>query len=205
MEFIRRLYNPIMLVASAANAVGTLVIFMLVVIMNIDIFSRGIFHAPFNGVVEVVVFSLILIVYLQLPDVVRNNRLTRSDGFLSVADASFPGLANIISRLINCSGCVFMGLITWTMWPEFVESIETCHFISLPEFGPAKTGNLITDMSVALKRCEYFGTPGIFTVPWWPAKLAIVFSASMCCVIFFFQTVLGSQSHMSADSRESRI
>ena len=92
-----------------------------------------------------------------------------------------------------------MGLIAWTMWPEFSESIETCHFITQPEFGPAPTGNFIADLSAAFARCEYFGTPGIFTAPWWPAKLAILFSTSMCCIIFFFKVIFGSQDTLVKD------
>ena len=139
---------------------------------------------------------------MQLPDVVRHNRLTRSDGFLAFLAGGSPKSAAILSRLIDLSGCIFMGLIAWTMWPELSESIETCHFITPPEFGPAPTGNIITDLSAAFGRCEYFGTPGIFTAPWWPAKLAILFSASLCCIIFLFKVILGSQDTLAKDDRK---
>ena len=51
------------------------------------------------------------------------------------------------------------------------------------------------DIAAAFGRCEYFGTPGIFTAPWWPAKLAIVFSVSLSSVIFFFKAVLGDHAN----------
>ena len=191
MNVFRRICLPFLSLASFANIIGTLVIFLLVATMNLDVVARGIFHAPLNGVVEVVIFSLILIVFMQLPDVVRHDRLTRSDGFLSFLHISYPQAADILSRLIDLLGCIFMGLIAWTMWPEFTESIETCHFITPPEFGPAPTGNLVQDIKAAFGRCEYFGTPGIFTAPWWPAKLAIVFSVSLSSLIFFFKVLLG--------------
>lgn len=198
--YIRCLVSPFIMLASFANMIGTLVIFMLVATMNFDVVARGIFHAPLKGVVEVVIFSLILIVFMQLPDVVRHNRLTRSDGFLTFGAVSFPKFTNILSRLIDLVGCIFMALIAWTMWPEFVESIETCHFITPPEFGPEPTGNLITDISAAFGRCDYFGTPGIFTAPWWPAKLAIVFSVSLSSLIFFFKVLLGQELGKKGDS-----
>ena len=70
-------------VAIGANAVGTLTVLVLVVVMNIDVVARGVFHAPFLGVVDIVIFSMILIVFLQLPDVIRVNRLkARLCGFL---------------------------------------------------------------------------------------------------------------------------
>jgi len=202
METVHRLYSPFIKVAIVANAVGTLVIFLLIAVMNFDVVARGVFHAPLRGVVEMVIFSLILIVFLQLPDVVRNNRLTRSDGFLIFAKDRFPGFASALSRCIDLAACVFMALIAWTMWPEFAESIETCHFLTPPEFGPPPSGNLWADMSAALARCEYFGTPGIFTAPWWPAKMAIVFSACLCCLIFAFKTILGDEKPAGLQNKE---
>ena len=189
------------MLASFANIIGTLVIFMLVATMNFDVVARGIFHAPLKGVIEVVIYSLILIVFMQLPDVVRHNRLTRSDGFLTFGHVAFPKFTNVLSRLIDLIGCVFMALIAWTMWPEFLESIESCHFITAPEFGPEPTGNLIADMSAAFGRCDYFGTPGIFTAPLWPAKLAIVFSVSLSSLIFFFKVLLGQELIQNGDSK----
>ncbi len=190
---LHRIYTPFLSVAIVANAIGTAVIFVLVSIMNVDIIARGVFHAPLRGVVEIVIFSLILIVFLQLPDVVRSNRLTRSDGFLVYAAQRKPKLAATISRLIDLLSAIFMLLIAWTVWPEFLESIETCHFITPPEFGAPPTGEFITDLKAAFARCEYFGTPGIFTAPWWPAKLAIFFSVSLCFIIFMFKAILGTQ------------
>ncbi len=205
MESIRRFYSPFVSVAIFANAVGTVVIFLLVAVMNADVVARGVFHAPLKGVVEVVIFSLILIVFLQLPDVVRSNRLTRSDGFLVLAENRFPGFANGLSRLIDAAACIFMGLITWTMWPEFIESFETCHFFTPPEFGPVPTGNIFADLQTAFARCEYFGTPGIFTAPWWPAKFAIVFSVALCCIIFFFKVILGNRNPVLVDKGDSPL
>ena len=202
---IQRAYHPIVTVAIIANAVGTAVIFLLVGIMNIDVIARGLFHAPLRGVVEVVIFSLVLIVFLQLPDVVRSNRLTRSDGFLAFAGERFPRLAGVSSRLIDLVSAVFMALIAWTVWPEFHESFGSCHFFAPPEIGAPQTGNFWTDLSAAFTRCEYFGTPGIFTAPWWPAKLAIAFSVTLCAIIFAFKAVLGHREHKLIDEGDSPV
>ena len=205
MEVVRRIYVPFITVATIANAVGTAVIFGLVGIMNVDVIARGFFNAPLRGVVEVVSFSLVLIVFLQLPDVVRHNRLTRSDGFLVLAEDRFPTFANILSRGIDLAAAIFFALITWTMWPEFVESIETCNFITPPEFGPAPSGDFWADVSAAFDRCEYFGTPGIFTAPWWPAKMASVFSVALCSVIFLVKAALGNRNPVLVDDGESPV
>ena len=202
---LRRAYRPFVSIASVANAIGTLVIFLLVTIMNIDVIARGIFHSPLRGVVEVVIFSLILIVFLQLPDVVHNNRLTRSDGFLAYTHERYPKISSVTSRIIDCASAIFMGLIAWTIWPEFTESIASCHFITPPEFGPTPSGNFLQDLTAAMDRCEYFGTPGIFTAPWWPAKLAIFFSTALCAIIFAFKVILGNRTVQFIDKENEKM
>ncbi len=151
-------------IAVAANAVGTVVVLLLVVAVNSDVVARGVFSAPFRGTVEVVQFSMVLIVFLQLPDVVRVGRLTRSDGFLIVLGGRRPRIANWLWRIVDGVSAVMMGLIAIAMWPEFIDA-------------------WIHD--------DFFGTPGIFTAPWWPVRGAIVFSAGLCCLILALKAVTG--------------
>lgn len=160
-------------IATAANVCGTLVVLALVVIVNIDVISRGVFSAPFRGSVEVVQFSMVLIVFLQLPDVVRVNRLTRSDGLLSVMAGRRPAAAAWLSRLINAVSAVLMAMIAYAIWPEFVEAWETG---------------------------DYFGTPGVFTAPWWPVKLVIFFSATLCCLIWAGKVLVGESKTDDIDA-----
>jgi TRAP-type C4-dicarboxylate transport system permease small subunit len=202
--FLHRIRDIFNAAAIGANTLGTLVIFGLVATMNVDVIARGFFNAPFRGVVEVVIFSLILIVFLQLPDVVRVNRLTRSDGFLLMMGSSRPRFAGLLARMIDALAAVFMALIAWTMWPEFAESIGTCHFITPPEFGPKPSGNLIADLSAAFERCDYFGTPGIFEAPWWPAKFAICFGVTLSAMIFALKAILGDRPAAGVVTDEAR-
>ena len=151
------------LIAILANAAGTLVVLALVLIVCFDVVARGVFNSPFLGAVEVVQFSMVLIVFLQLPDVVRVGRLTRSDGFLLVIGNKRPGLSGGIRRCIDAVSCVFMVLVAIAIWPEFVEMWETK---------------------------DYFGVPGVFTAPWWPIKLTIFLSSALCTVVFLFKVLL---------------
>ncbi|WP_299138431.1 TRAP transporter small permease subunit [uncultured Tateyamaria sp.] len=189
-------------VAIIANVSGAFVLLALVVIMNMDVIARGVFHAPFRGVVELVIFALVLIVFLQLPDVVRTGRLTRSDGFPSLMRAKTPRLGEGLERIIHAVSCGFMFMIVWTVWPEFTEAFESCHFFTPPEFGAQPTGAFWPDFKAALARCDYFGTPGIMTVPWWPARLAIVFGCVMAGLLFFFKTALGDPQPISDEHSE---
>lgn len=190
---LRRIRAYLNRLAIVANAVGTLMVLALVVVMNVDVVARGIFHAPFRGAVEVVIFSMVLIVFLQLPDVVRVDRLTRSDGFLSVLGDKRPGLGRLLARLVDAVAAIFMFLVAWTMWPDFLEAFESCHFFIPPEFGAPPTGEFWTDLREASRRCDYFGTPGILTAPWWPAKLAICFGVSLCALLFLGKAYFGDR------------
>jgi len=149
-------------VAMAANAVGTLVVLALVGVVNFDVVSRGVFNAPFMGAVEVVQFSMVLIVFLQLPDVVRVNRLTRSDGTLVLMTEKFPLIGHTLRHLIDGLSAILMGLIAIAIWPQFLEMWHSQ---------------------------DYFGVPGVFTAPWWPIKLAIFLSATLCTIIFVLKVL----------------
>ena len=158
--FLALLERWISRLAIAANVAGTLVVLVLVAVVNYDVIARGFFSKPFMGAVEVVQFSLVFIVFLQLPDVVRVDRLTRSDGFLVIARSRWPSVATTAQRFIDALSFLFMLAITYAMWPEFLEMWETK---------------------------DYFGVPGVFTAPWWPIKLAIFLSALLCSLIFLMR------------------
>ena len=149
------------IVTQAANAAGTLVVLGLVLLINSDVVARNAFNEPFAGTYEAVQFLMVMIVFLQLPDVVRINRLTRSDGFLGLIAGRRPAIARFAARVIDGASAFFMGLITYAMWPEFLRSWSENTF---------------------------FGTPGIFTAPYWPIHLVITFSAALCTLIFLDQS-----------------
>lgn len=149
-------------VAMAANALGTLVVLALVAILNIDVIMRGVFSAPIRGTYEMVQFSVVLIVFLQLADVVRVDRLTRSDGFLNLLYARRPRLTANLRRIINAVSAIFMGLIAYITFPEFLHMWNTQ---------------------------DYFGVPGLFTLPWWPVKLVIAFGTSLSCLVFTIKVI----------------
>jgi len=168
MKFLRSINWVATRIAIVANAIGTLVVLGLVMVVNYDVIGREFFNQSFHGAVELVQFSMVLIVFLQLPDVIRVNRLTRSDGFLSIAANRFPLLKTILSKVINLIAFVFMVLIAVAIFPEFLEMWETK---------------------------DYFGVPGVFTAPWWPVKLVIFISAVLSSVIFALKILLPEEEH----------
>ena len=158
------------------NAVGTIVVLGLVLVVDYDMGARNAFNAPFQGAREVVQFSMVLIVFLQLPDVCRVNRLTRSDGFLIVIGGRHPAFARGLRRVLDAVSAVFMGVIAYAIWPEFLKMWASG---------------------------DFFGIPGIFTAPWWPVKLTIFVSAVLAAIIFALKALLpdvpGSPNTSSQD------
>lgn len=171
-----RVSSALVMIAAGANAIGTIVVLILVLVLNADVVARGVFNDPFRGVYEVVQFSMVLIVFLQLPDVVRNDKLTRSDGLHAALSQKYPGLIGAIGRVIDLISATIMVLVGVAMWPEFVDAWETNHF---------------------------FGTPGIFTAPWWPVRLVIVLSAFLCALIWIAKALTGRRVLSRAELESS--
>ena len=171
LSFLSRVANR---TATLANVAGTLVVLALVVVVNYDIVARGIFNQPFRGAVEVVQFAMVLIVFLQLPDVVRAGRLTRSDGLILLVSLRFPLVARMMQRTIDFISALLMAMITLAIFPEFIEMWESQ---------------------------DFFGIPGVFTAPWWPIKLTILCSAALCTLLFILKVLNRSESQDELSSK----
>ena len=129
------------------NSLGSLWIFSLTLLINADAFGRKLFSSPINGVNEMIEFSIVGIVFLQLGDATRHGRLTRSDGLFKYIQRRYPAIGRIQGALFDLLGALFMSLILYGSWPMFVESVE---------------------------RDFYIGVEGLFTAPVWPVKLIIL-------------------------------
>lgn len=150
--------------AQVFNATGTLIVLGLVLLINADVVSRNLFNAPFRGSYEIVKFLMVMIVFLQLPDVIRSNHLTRSDGFLAILAARRPGIARVFARTIDAASAIFMTFIACAIWPELQRSWGSGSF---------------------------FGTPGIFTAPYWPIHLVIMVSSLLSAATFVIKVLAG--------------
>jgi TRAP-type C4-dicarboxylate transport system permease small subunit len=139
------------------NSIGGVLIFAMIVMINLDVFSRFLFNAPIDGVTELVELSIVAIVFLQLSDAVRNGRLTRSEGLFSKICEKSPRLGHILSIVFDLAGAVFFVTIIAGSFPRFVEAWERDYFA---------------------------GNKGIFTVPVWPVRLIIVIGATTVVFVF---------------------
>jgi len=163
---VARLGTIVDRLAIGTNAAGTFVVLGLVAIVCADVVARNIFSSPFRGIIEAVEFALVLIVFLQLADVVRVNRLTRSDGFLMVLQSKNPLLGNVLSRVFDLISAIFMIFIIIIFLPETIAAYEDG---------------------------DFFGTPGIFTAPKWPVYAVIVIGCSLCAARWLLNLITGRQ------------
>ena len=139
------------------NSIGTAWIFLLMLIINADVFARFLFNAPIDGVPEMVALSIVGIVFLQLSDAVRAGRLTRSDGFFNRVVARRPRLGLVLNTFYDLCGMAFFIAILFGAIPIFIEAYQGDY---------------------------YAGTEGIITVPTWPLKLILVISCITVVMVF---------------------
>jgi TRAP-type C4-dicarboxylate transport system permease small subunit len=139
------------------NGIGSVLIFAMVLMINLDVFSRFLFNAPIDGVTELVELSIVAIVFLQLGDAVRTGRLTRSEGLYSRLQQRHPRLGHVMAALFDIAGAAFFVTILFGGVPRFMD---------------------------AWQRGYFSGIRGIFVVPVWPVRLILVVGAATVVFVF---------------------
>ena len=144
-------------VTQGLNALGTLLIIGLMLLINTDIVGRTGFDAPVRGVTELISLSIVGIVFLQLADTLRCGRFTRADMLLDRLKRQRPVLAATLQSVYHLMGAVLMGIILWAAWPSLLESI---------------------------RMREYVGALGDFTAPVWTVRLMMLVGLGMTALTF---------------------
>ena len=111
-------------VLASLNALGSLWIFALMILINSDAFGRTFFHAPIDGVPEMIELSIVGIVFLQLGDAIRCGRLTRSDGFYNLMMERSPRTAHYMGIVFDFLGMLFMAVVLYGSFPLLIEAYE---------------------------------------------------------------------------------
>lgn len=142
------------------NAVGSLWILFLVLLVTSDAMGRSFLHKPIVGVTELIQISIIGVVFLQLADAIRTQRLTRADSFLSLLRANWPRLGSALEGSFFLLGATYMALGLWGSIPLLTEAYE---------------------------RQEVIGNTGVFTLIIWPIKAVIVLGLGVSLIEFLRQ------------------
>jgi TRAP-type C4-dicarboxylate transport system permease small subunit len=139
------------------NSAGTAIIFIMMVIINVDVFARFLFNSPIDGVTELVELSIVAIVFLQLGDAVRCGRLTRSDGLYTRRLKRKPKLGHMLGMFFDLSGAFFFSAILIGALP------------------------LLQD---AWQRGYFAGNRGLVVIPIWPVRLILVVGCITVTLVF---------------------
>ena len=139
------------------NALGTLWIVALMLLINADVLGRNLFKAPVRGVTELVALSIVGIVFLQLADTLHSGRFTRADVLLDRLKRTRPVLAARLQALYHLIGAALMAVILWAAWSPLMEAIRIR---------------------------EYVGAIGDFTAPVWPVRLIMLVGLAATLITF---------------------
>jgi len=129
------------------NTIGSVWVFLLMIMICVDAFSRTLFNHPFHGVTELVELSIVGIVFMQLGDATRRGRLTRSDGFFNIMKSRKPKVGNYMGAIFDFTGVVFFVIVLFGAIPDMIDAWVNDYFV---------------------------GEEGLFTAPEWPIKVVIV-------------------------------
>jgi TRAP-type C4-dicarboxylate transport system permease small subunit len=157
-------------VISGMNSIGTLWVFVLLIIINLDIFGKFLFNLPLRGVPEIVSLSIVALVFLQIAHTLKVGRLTRSETVLNFLKAKAPKLAYFLEGVIHLVGMLTFAIIFWGSISLFTKS---------------------------WKIDEYVGAEGDFMAPVWPVKL-IILIGSAAAIIQFFLLALENFKHIAS-------
>lgn len=145
-----------------ANIIGTLLIVGLVLLICMDVVGREVFGQPLSGVPEMLSLSIVAIVFLQVPQALRANRLTRSDGLINTLHRRAPRLASLLETSFELLGILVTCAIIYAHWPILMRSIE---------------------------RNDFVGSVGNITLPTWPVKLLILIGLVLLALQFMASIV----------------
>jgi len=167
-SWVGRLFDGVI---SAINAVGTAWIFVIMLLINSDVFMRYLFNSPLNGVPLVISMSIIGIVFLQLPDALKNGRFIRNDALLRRMLEQRPKIGHGMELVYNFAGLAFMVVLAWYEWPLMKDNW---------------TQN------------TYAGTEGDFTLPVWPLVLMVMIGV-ICCALQYLRQMWQDIRYLSGD------
>ena len=154
--------RPLTWLTDGLNLVGAAWTFGLMLLVSVDVIGRTVFSHPIVGVTEIVSFSIVCIVFLQLGRTVELGRVTRADTFLDAIQRVSPTLSALLAFVAEFAGAILMAIIVYGVWPRMISDYESNYFI---------------------------GTPGLFTFPSWPVQAAVVTGAAIAGLHFLIRAI----------------
>jgi len=145
------------LLTEGLGAVGTIWIFLLMLLINGDVIGRYLFNKPLVGTIEIVSMSIVGIIYLQLGLALRHERFIRSDSLLGRVLTNTPRIGYAIQAFHHLVGATLLGLVVYFCIPETINAWE---------------------------QSEYLGTEGVFVFYIWPIDALVTLGAAVTAAQF---------------------
>lgn len=146
---------------SGLNIAASLWVLVLVALVSADVIGRGAFNSPIPGVPEMVKFSIVGMVWLQMAYTLRAGKHLRT----TVGLARMPGAGRRAVLIANALvGVVMFGFIAWLGWSEMATSFEIGAFEGeypvripvWPLWGVLVAGAMLTAIQFVLDAVRYF-------------------------------------------------
>lgn len=144
-------------VTAVLAAIGTGWILFLMALICADVLSRWLANAPILGVAEMVQFSIVGIVFLQLPQTLRVGGLTRADALFAQILSGAPRVASALQLAYDVVGAALFATILVTTWP-------------------------LAEQAFANR--EFYGSTGVVQIPTGPLKAIIILGCAAMVVQF---------------------
>ncbi len=144
-------------ITSVMNSIGTIWVFALLILINLDIGGRAIFNHPLRGTPEIVTLSIVACVFMQLAHTLKVGRLTRSELFLNWLGRRSPGAASFLQGVHHLVGAAILLILLDASLPLFEK---------------------------AWRLDVYVGAQGDFMAPVWPVKLIILIGCGAAAIQF---------------------
>jgi len=150
-------------VMTAANVTATAWILLLMALILADVFGRNLLLQPIAGVPEMVKYSIVGIVFLQIAHTHRCGEMIRSDGILGLVTRRSPRAGAVMDLFAQLCGLALSLALAWAVWPKAVK---------------------------AFNRGEMEGIAGHFQMPVWPFLLIVTIGSLLLALSFLLQAGL---------------
>jgi TRAP-type C4-dicarboxylate transport system permease small subunit len=110
------------------SIVGTVLIIIMAIAVNVDIIGRDFFNHPMAGVTEFLGLSIVAVVFLQMANTAREGRHINNDLIIAAVSQRNPRLAKLFYGLFELIAAVLFALIVWFVWPNFIDNYRGGYF-----------------------------------------------------------------------------
>jgi TRAP-type C4-dicarboxylate transport system permease small subunit len=107
------------------NAIGSVWVAAITVLVCADILGRLLFRFPLVGVPEIVKVSIVAIVWLQIPHTLKTGGHLRSDVVLRFLSGRSRAVVDVFAYLL---GALIFGLLVYSGWDTMIQAWEMGEF-----------------------------------------------------------------------------